>query len=63
VLLSKARFEWNNLRLKDFKFVGEYNSAIFRITSEIKLCGEKITDENILEKIFSTFHSLNLLLE
>jgi hypothetical protein len=43
--------------------VGEYNSAMFRITSELKLCGEKITDEDMLEKIFFTFHASNLLLQ
>jgi hypothetical protein len=34
--------------------VGEYNSAMFRITSELKLYGEKITDEDMLEK--NIFH-------
>jgi hypothetical protein len=64
VILPKARYEWIHLRLQDFKFVGEYNFAIFRITFELKLCGEKITDENILlEKIFFTFHASNLLLQ
>jgi hypothetical protein len=41
--------------------VGEYNSAMFRITSELKLYGEKITDEDMLEKKI-TFHASNLLL-
>jgi hypothetical protein len=36
--------------------VGEYNSIIFHITSELKLCGEKITDEDMLEK--NIFHIL-----
>jgi hypothetical protein len=43
--------------------VGEYNSVMFRITSELKLYGEKITDEDMLEKIFSTFYASNLLLQ
>lgn len=63
VLLPKARYEWIHLRLQDFKSVSEYNSAMFRITSELKLCGEKITDEDMLEKTFSTFHASNLLLQ
>jgi hypothetical protein len=63
VLLPKARYELIHLRLQDFKSVGEYNSAMFRITSELKLCGEKITDEDMLEKIFFTFHASNLLLQ
>jgi S-adenosylmethionine/arginine decarboxylase-like enzyme len=43
--------------------VSEYNSVMFRIISELKLCGEKITDEDMLEKIFSTFHASNLLIQ
>jgi hypothetical protein len=54
VLLPKSRYEWIHLRLQDFKFVGEYNSVMFRITSELKLYGEKIIDEDMLEK--NIFH-------
>ncbi|KAD5802674.1 hypothetical protein E3N88_14034 [Mikania micrantha] len=62
VLLPKARYEWLHLRLQDYKSVSEYNSDIFRITSELKLCGEPITDADMLEKTFSTFHASNMLL-
>jgi hypothetical protein len=54
VLLPKARYEWIHLRLQDFKSVGEYNFIMFRITPELKLCGEKIIDEDMLEK--NIFH-------
>ena len=30
-----------HLRLRDFKIVSEYNSALFKINSQLKLCGEK----------------------
>ncbi|XP_027180851.1 uncharacterized protein LOC113779468 [Coffea eugenioides] len=63
VVLPKARYDWLHLRLQDFKSVNEYNSAMFRITSQLSLCGEKVTDENMLEKIFSTFHVSNMLLQ
>jgi hypothetical protein len=43
--------------------MGKYNSAMFHITSELKLCGEKITDEDMLENIFFTFYTSNLLLQ
>ena len=36
---------------------------MFRITSLLLLCGEKVTDEEMLEKTFSTFHALNVLLQ
>ena len=63
MILPKAHYDWIHLRLQDFKTVSEYNSAIFRIRSQLKLRGENIIDENILEKIFSTFHVANVLLQ
>nr|XP_027083424.1 uncharacterized protein LOC113705704 [Coffea arabica] len=63
VVLPKARYDWLHLRLQDFKSVNEYNSAMFRITSQLSLCGEKVTDEDMLEKTFSTFHVSNMLLQ
>ncbi|XP_040967810.1 uncharacterized protein [Gossypium hirsutum] len=63
VILPKARYEWLNLRLQDFKSVSDYNSAMFRITSQLNLCGEKITDAEMLEKTYSTFHANNVVLQ
>ncbi|XP_050156253.1 uncharacterized protein LOC126630176 [Malus sylvestris] len=58
-----ARYEWTHLRIQDFKTVVEYNYAMFRITSQLKLCGETITKEDKLEKTFNTFHASNVLLQ
>ena len=63
VILPKARYDWMHLRLQDFKSVSEYNSALFKISSRWKLCGEKITDEDMLEKTSTTFHASNVLLQ
>ncbi|XP_026442387.1 uncharacterized protein LOC113341891 [Papaver somniferum] len=63
VILPKAKNNWLNLRLKDFKSVSEYNSALFKITSQLKLCGENITDEQLLEKTFTTFHASSVVLQ
>jgi hypothetical protein len=63
VILPKARYDWMHLRLQDFKSVSEYNSALFKISSQLKLCGEKITDEDMLEKTYTTFHASNVLLQ
>ncbi|PIN21178.1 hypothetical protein CDL12_06119 [Handroanthus impetiginosus] len=52
-----------HLKLQDFKSVSEYNSAIFKISSQLKLCVENITDKDLLEKTFSTFHASNVLLQ
>ncbi|XP_059658751.1 uncharacterized protein LOC132305085 [Cornus florida] len=59
VILPKARADWLQLRLQDFKTVAEYNSAFFKICSTLKLCGDTVTDELLLEKTFTTFHASN----
>ncbi|XP_070039322.1 uncharacterized protein [Nicotiana tomentosiformis] len=50
VTLPQARYDWAHLRLQDFKSVSEYNSAMFRITSKLKLYGDSITDYGKDEK-------------
>ncbi|XP_074348940.1 uncharacterized protein LOC141687528 [Apium graveolens] len=56
VHLPSARYDWINLRLQDFKSVAEYNSALFKISSKLILCGENITDTEMIEKTLSIFH-------
>ncbi|XP_075475643.1 uncharacterized protein LOC142508329 [Primulina tabacum] len=63
VILPRARYEWMHLRLQDFKSVSDYNSALFKTSSTLILCGEKVTDQDMLEKTFSTFHASNVLLQ
>lgn len=63
VILPKAQNDWLNLRIQDFKSVSEYNSALFKITSQLKLCGEEVTEEQMLEKTFTTFHASNVVLQ
>ncbi|KAL7598887.1 hypothetical protein Lser_V15G22442 [Lactuca serriola] len=62
VILPNARDEWRTLRFQDFKKVNEYNSALFRICSQLKYCGQELTDEDMLEKTYSTFHATNITL-
>lgn len=47
IILPNTRNEWIKLKLQDFKTIDEYNSNVLRITSQLKLCGDKITDEDI----------------
>ncbi|XP_076928103.1 uncharacterized protein LOC143591900 [Bidens hawaiensis] len=60
LLLLTARDELNNLRFQDFKKVNEYASALFRICSTLQFCGPTVTEEDMLEKTFSTFHASNI---
>ena len=52
-----------HLRLQDFRIVAEYNFASFKISSKLQLCGKKITESDMLEKTYSTFHASNVLLQ
>ncbi|XP_056850835.1 uncharacterized protein LOC108824858 [Raphanus sativus] len=63
VILPKALYDWMNLRIQNYKSVDEYNSALFKIVSKLKLCGESVTDKDMLEKTFFTFHISNELLQ
>ena len=63
VILPKARYDWLHLRLQKLQNMSEYNSAMFKITSQLKLCGENITDKDMLEKTYSTFPTNNMLLQ
>ncbi|XP_051152722.1 uncharacterized protein LOC127266511 [Andrographis paniculata] len=62
-LLPRARSEWQSVRLQDFKTVQEYNSAMFKITSQLRHCGENISESDMMEKTFSTFHASNMVLQ
>ena len=63
LLLRKAHYDWMHYQLQDFKSFIQYNYALFKIVSQLKLCGVEITDAYLLEKTFSTFHASNLLLQ
>lgn len=41
VILPKASYDWMHL-LQDFKTLSEYNSTMFKITSQLYFFGEKI---------------------
>jgi len=63
VLLPKARHDWMHLRFLDYKSVDDYNSALFKIVSILKLCGEEVTDSMMLEKTYTTFNHSNSVLQ
>ncbi|KAM3247928.1 hypothetical protein P3L10_009696 [Capsicum annuum] len=63
VILPKERYEWMHVRFQDYKSVHEYNSAMFRISSQLKLCGETVNDNDMMKNTLSTFHASNVLLQ
>ena len=40
----------------------EYNSVLFKTVSMLRLCGEVVTKEELLEKSYSTFHVSKVIL-
>ncbi|GAV61383.1 UBN2 domain-containing protein, partial [Cephalotus follicularis] len=63
VVMPKALNDWSQLRFQDFKTVSEYNSTLFKIVSQLNMCGEVITEDMLLEKTYRTFHASNMLLQ
>ena len=63
VIHPKAQYDWIHRRLQDFKSLHEHNSTMFRITSQLKLCGETVNEIDMIETTFSTFQALNVLLQ
>jgi len=63
IMLPRAQQDWITLRFQDFRSVTAYNSALHRIVSKLKLCGQKLTDTDMIEKTLSTFHPGNIVLQ
>ena len=63
VMLPQTQYDWQHLRLQDFKSMSEYNSALIDIVSRLELCGVKLEENELLEKTFFTFHVSNILLQ
>ncbi|XP_021321302.1 uncharacterized protein LOC110437247 [Sorghum bicolor] len=63
IVLLRAQQDWINLRFQDFKSVAAYNSALNKIVTKLHLCGQKITDADMIEKTLSTFHPGNIVLQ
>jgi hypothetical protein len=62
IFLPKARHDWANLKVYDFSDFLSYNNELFKIVSQLQLCGEKKTDEDMIEKTLSTFPTAAALL-
>ncbi|XP_076933731.1 uncharacterized protein LOC143599726 [Bidens hawaiensis] len=62
-LLPIARAKWNNLRFLDFIKVNDYTSALLNICSRLEFCKQIMTVGDMLEKTYSTFHALNIILQ
>ncbi|XP_015696283.1 uncharacterized protein LOC102720907 [Oryza brachyantha] len=55
VILPEAQCEWSLLRLMDFKFVTEYNSAVHKIASKLRFYDKPVDDAEMIENTLSIF--------
>ncbi|XP_012849465.1 PREDICTED: uncharacterized protein LOC105969262 [Erythranthe guttata] len=50
VILPHAQYNWQHLRLQDFRSGADYTSALFKLKSRLALCGVKISECDKLDK-------------
>ncbi|XP_048631493.1 uncharacterized protein LOC125606582 [Brassica napus] len=61
-LLHESKKKWEALRFQDYEPVDNYHSDLMRSTYSLKLCGELVINEDLLNKTRDTFHSEEVLL-
>lgn len=62
LVLPQARIDWINLRVLDFPDFASFNFELHRITAQLRLCGQNVTEIELIEKILSTFPSTTAIL-
>ncbi|KAG0605124.1 hypothetical protein M758_9G033600 [Ceratodon purpureus] len=55
IFFPQAHDDWIHLRVMDFPNFMAFNADLHRIASQLRSCGEKISDERLIEKTLSTF--------
>lgn len=55
LFLPRARSDWINLRVLDFPDFASFNSELHRVTTQLRLCGETLSDAELIEKTLSIF--------
>lgn len=63
MLLPKVRHQWMSLRFHDFESVDEYYLAFSKIVYKLRVCGEMVTKEDLLEKTFLIADPRDLVLQ
>jgi len=54
IVFYEASYEWNQLRVQDFKSVDAYNHAVHKICQKLKFCEKEPSDLDKIEKTLST---------
>ena len=53
--MPQARSEWLSLRVLDFVDLTTFNAELHPIVAQLRLCGEEVTEEELIDKTLSTF--------
>jgi hypothetical protein len=62
IFLPQARSDWIHLRVLDFSDFMAFNAELHRITAKLRLCGEDITEKELIDRTLSTFPPASALL-
>ena len=54
IYLPQARGDWLQLRVMDFSDLMTFNAEIHRITAQLRLCGETVEENELIDKTLST---------
>ena len=41
IILPEALHEWNNIRLQDFKSIGDYNHVVHKVCAKLRFCEKR----------------------
>ena len=55
IFLPQARSDWLSLRVLDFADLNIFNAELHHIVAQLRLCGEEVTKEQLIDKTLSTF--------
>ena len=55
IFLPQARHEWMSLRVMDFPDISSFNSELHCIVAQLSLCGEEVSEPELITKTLSTF--------
>jgi hypothetical protein len=54
VILPKANHDWVDLRLQDYKSIGDYNHVVHMICAKLQFCEKELSDGEKIEKTLTT---------
>ncbi|KAJ1267790.1 hypothetical protein BS78_07G085200 [Paspalum vaginatum] len=63
IILPEANYEWAQLRLQDFKTIGDYNHDVHRISAKLQFCEKALSYAGKIEKTLSTMLSAERILQ